>query len=145
MSALASKAGSCGTGIVSDQIVLFWVPRRYTLNRCQIFRRVKCLSACVSTKWSFLRRLHSTASVDYAARAFGSRITVRSNPCACVELAAPLTMLKSVSPLALTKAAKALGFRRTSRAPNYSEAGEQCESWRLLDLSRRARSRARAR
>jgi len=98
MSALASKAGSCGTGIVSNQIVLFWVPRRYTLHTCQIFRRVKCLSACVSTKWSFRPRLHSTASVNYAARAFGSRITVRSDPCACVGLAAPLMMFESVSP-----------------------------------------------
>ena len=64
---------------------------------CQILSRVKCLSACVSMKRASRPRLHSTASVNCAARAFGSPITVRSNPRAYVQPAAPPAMLKSVS------------------------------------------------
>ena len=53
---------------------------------------------CLRVDEAVIPPVPSFKSVSCAARAFGSRITVRSNPRACVGLAAPLRILKSVSP-----------------------------------------------
>jgi hypothetical protein len=68
---------------------------RYIFHTCRILSCAKCSPVRESTKCRFLPRRHSTANVSSAARVFGSRTVVRSNPSACVWLAAQRTRIKS--------------------------------------------------
>ena len=64
-------------------------------HTCRILGCAKCSPVRESTKCRFRPRRHSTANVSSAARVFGSRTVVRSNPSVCVWLAAQRMTIKS--------------------------------------------------